>query len=330
MALKLNPVNSQLTPKQQQDFAINVLKANNQGWSMYTPEQQKINANAVTAKNRILGSANTSVGGVADPTNQTIPGNNDTNNTTNTFVPGGTVDPEVAKANSIKGDVRGKASQLLALYDQLFGSLDATVGAQAKDLEGQYGEQFKKTADQYAAAIPMIRNSYASVGADNSTDVTSANRTANAGFEETNKTIGKNKEADLTKLAKTKAEKKATYQAGKDSVNSNVSRLDSTTDVNALESMRSELDKGVSDANIEGSRLGTDGSFRDALRASTPDSGRFDQARTALDGIINSSMSGGEKQAAAVSIANNTGLTAEEKQKLNLQLGNVFNEQNVA
>lgn len=332
MALKLNPVSSTITPQQQTQFAVNVLKKNGQPYGMFTNETNLANANKINQRNSILASAQ-STPSVAPASQDAIGGGN----ISSIAAGGGSFDPaaaaaaaESARVNQIKGDVRGKAAQLLALYDQLFGNLDNTIKAQEGDLEQQYAAQFKKAADQYAKAIPTIQNSYASIGSGDSTDATYAKNDAKQGFEDTNTTIGKNKSDDIAKLGKTKAEKKATYQAGKDSVNSNLGRLDSTTDVNSLESMRGELDKGVSDANIENARLGTDGSFRDALRASTGDNGRFDQAVSSLDSIIKSSMSGGEKAAAATSIATNAGLSEAEKQKLNLQFGNVFNEKNIA
>ena len=239
-------------------------------------------------------------------------------------------DSSTAQNASIKGDIKGKAAKLIALYNELFGKLDQTVNSEATNVEKTYGDQLKTAGDTYAKALPAIQNSYAALGAADSTDNTYAHNDAKAGFDTTTKTIGDNKQADLTKVSKAAAEKKATYQAGIDSVNRNLGNVDSTTDTGSLESMRGNLDTGLSDASVESAKLGSDASFADSLKASTADSGRFDSAMNALDGIINSSMSGSVKQAAVKSIVDSAGLTDAEKKQVDLKYGNVFNEQNVA
>lgn len=245
--------------------------------------------------------------------------------TSNTDTP--TVDPDAAERAALKSEILSKGGDINAIYDALFGDLDTLVKSRDAELETQYGDQFKKAGDQYAAAIPQIETSYAAVGAENSTDNTYAKVGAKKGFEDTTKTIGNNKNADKAKLGQYKNEQNAKFTADRDAASRNVSRADSTTDVDALRGMRNDIETNLSGANVTRATLGTDGSARKTLSDLTADNGRLDAAINALDGILKSSLSGGVKQAAVKAVTDSAGLSDEEKKKVQETYGNVYAEQ---
>lgn len=233
-----------------------------------------------------------------------------------------------AKVNKLRGDIHGKGNSLLSIYDQMFGNLDNLLKERADQTEGDYGKQFKQAADQYAQSIPEIQNSYASVGASNSTDTADAKDKAKVGFDNTNATIGKNKQDDLTKVAQYGTQQKAKIQSSKDAAARNIGKADQVTDEQALTDLGNTLDTSTDTAKADLATLGTDSGARGQLASLTGDNGRFQQATNALDSIIKSSMGGAVKQAAVQSIVDNAGLTDDQKKQVQLQYGNVYNEQN--
>ena len=236
-------------------------------------------------------------------------------------------DPDAAIRSQLRGEISGRGAEIDALYNDLFTSLDALLKARDAELETQYGEQSKKAADQYTAAIPEIENSYAAIGSGDSTDNSDAKDKAKAGHDETQKTIGKNKEQDKAKLGAYGNEQRAKIGADKEAASRNVARAGETEDVDALRGMRNDLETNLSNAKVTKATLGTDGQARRDLSAVTSDGGRFEAATNALDSIIKSSMSGAVKEAAIKAVVDNGGLSDEEKAKVNAQYGNVYAEQ---
>ena len=239
----------------------------------------------------------------------------------------GTVDPDAALRNTLRSEIMARGGDIESVYSSLFGELENLVRSRDTELEGQYGNQFKKAADTYAGALPEIETSYAAIGASDSTDQTDAKGKAKSGYEETTRTIGENKASDKAKLGAYKKEQEAKISTDKEAAKRNVNRVNETTDVSALRGMRNDLETNIGSANVTKATLGSNGSARQAVTGLTQDAGRYDAAVNALDSIIKSSMSGSVKEAAVKAIADNSGLSDEEKEKVNQQYGNVYAEQ---
>jgi hypothetical protein len=234
---------------------------------------------------------------------------------------------DMAQVSAIRNDTKARGADLNAIYDELFGTLDNLARDRAGQVEKDYGDQFGAAAKQYTDSVPMIENSYASIGSGDSTDKTYAKNTAKEGFETTNKGIQKNKDADLTKIGSFVNEQKGKYNADRDSGNRLVSRVDETDDLGDLRSARNSVEDKIGSLKAEEATLGTDAGARGTLSAITGDAGRKDELMTALDQIIKSSLSGGVKQAAVKSVVDSGGLSDEDKKKVQAQYGNVFAEQ---
>lgn len=236
-------------------------------------------------------------------------------------------DPDAALRNTLRAEIMARGGDIESVYSSLFGELESLVRSRDQELEGQYGNQFKKAADTYAGALPEIETSYAAIGASDSTDQTDAKGKAKSGYDETTRTIGENKASDKAKLGAYKKEQEAKISTDKEAAKRNVARVNETTDVSALRGMRNDLESNIGSANVTRATLGSNGSARQAVTGLTQDAGRFDAAVNALDSIIKSSMSGSVKEAAVKAIADNSGLSEEEKAKVNQQYGNVYAEQ---
>lgn len=227
----------------------------------------------------------------------------------------------------LRGEIAGRGSEVDSLYGSIFGDLDNLLRSRDSELEGQYGDQLKKASDTYTAALPEIENSYAAIGAADSTDKSDASRKADTGFKETTSTIKKNKETDKAKLGQYGNEQRAKLSVDKENAQRNVGRANETTDVDSLRSMRNELETNIGNAKVTRATLGTDQGARGAISNLTQDSGRFDAAVSALDSIIKSSMSGAVKDAAVKAVTDSAGLSDEEKKKVQQTYGNVYAEQ---
>lgn len=240
---------------------------------------------------------------------------------------GGTANPDAAAISSLRNEIKGRGADIESVYSSLFGDLNNLVTSRDSSLEKQYGDQFKGASDTYAGAIPEIENSYAAIGSSDSTDQSDAKDKAKLGFDATTKTIGDNKTADKVKLGQYKTEQEAKFAADKASASRNVARADETTDVNALRTMRNDLENNIDQAGITRATLGTDVGAKGAITNLTQDAGRYEAATNALDSIIKSSMSGSVKEAAVKAVTDNAGLSDEEKKKVQAQYGNVYAEQ---
>lgn len=240
---------------------------------------------------------------------------------------GAAADPDAGLRTALRNEIAARGGDIEGVYAALFGDLDALLKTRDAELETQYGDQFKKAADTYTGAIPEIEGSYAAIGAGDSTDNSDAKGKAKAGYDETTKVIGKNKESDKAKLGQYGKEQRAKFGADKEAAQRNVARAGETEDVDALRSMRNDLETNISQGGVTRATLGTDGAARKEISNLTQDSGRYDAAVNALDSIIKGSMSGSVKEAAVKAIVDNAGLSDDEKEKVNQQYGNVYAEQ---
>ena len=236
-------------------------------------------------------------------------------------------DPDIAVRNQLRAEIGGKGGELDAIYAALFGELDNLIRSRDAELEEQYGGQLKKATEEYTGAIPTIESSYAALGAGESTDQSDAKTKAKKGFDETTETIGKNKQADKAKLGQYGNEQRAKFSVDRDSAKRNIGRAGETEDVDALRSLRNDIEGNIDSARVSRASLGTDQGARGEVSRITADAGRFQSAMNALDSIIKSSMSGSVKQAAVEAITDSAGLSEEEKQRVRQQYGDVYAEQ---
>lgn len=234
---------------------------------------------------------------------------------------------EAAERNALRAEATARVQEILSAYDGLFGGLDNLLKDRAKTVETDYGEQFGTAAKQYADSLPMIESSYASLGAADSTDLRDADIKAEDGFKETNKTIKKNKEADLSKIGQYGSEQKAKWNADRDSVNRLNGRLAGVEDLGELRSSRNSLEEKLGSVRADSGTLNTDSGARGQLSGLTQDAGRFDSLTNALDAILKSSMGRGVKEAAVQSVADSGGLSETDKKKTQTMLGNTYAEQ---
>lgn len=242
---------------------------------------------------------------------------------------GGTVqvDPDAALRADYRNRIAGRAGDIDAAYDVLFGDLTDLITSRSQTLDQDYAGQLTKAGDQYAAYLPKIESSYSALGAANSTDLRDANLDAKGGFEDTVETIGKNKEKDQSALGQFQRESEARFGADRAAAHAAIASAADTTDVNALRGLYNDIDTNIRQAGVTRATLGTDGSARQQLLDMTADSGRFNEAINALDSILKSSMSGDVKAAAVQAITNSSGLSDDEKKRVQQQYGNVYAEQ---
>lgn len=234
---------------------------------------------------------------------------------------------KAAEVAALRADILAQGGNIDSIYNALFGDLSTLVQSRAGELETQYGDQLKKASDQYAGALPEIETSYAAIGAADSTDQSDSKDKAKSGFDETTKTIGRNKEADQAKLGQYEKSERAKFEQDREMAKRNLARVNETDDIGALRGFRSDLENNIATAKVKRGELGTDEGARGRLSEITKDGGRYEAAVNALDSVLKSSMSGAVKSAAVEAITTSAGLSDEEKNKVQQQYGNVYAEQ---
>lgn len=230
-----------------------------------------------------------------------------------------------ARIGSLRGDIKNKQGAVMAAYDQLFGDLDNLGRDRSRTVEEDAGKNIGKLTQQYTSAIPGIESSYSAIGAGDSTDTRDAKIGAKQGFDDSVEEVGKTKDADLAKIGQYINESKGKYGADKDSILRLISRVDETEDEGDLNAARNSVEDKLGTLGAERATLGTDAGARGQLSSITADAGRFDSVKSSLDNILASSLSGGVKAAAVQAIADSADLSPEDKEKVKLQYGNVYN-----
>lgn len=231
----------------------------------------------------------------------------------------------MSRVAGLRGEITGKEDDVIRAYNLLFGDLDKLAKDRAKQIEDTTGENISKLTSQYTKSIPGIESSYAALGAGDSTDTRDAKITAKEGYDDSVKQVGEQKESDLAKVGNYVKETKAGWDADKGSILRMIGRAGDTEDEGDLRAARNSVEDSLDKATAGRGKLGTDEGARGALSKLTADNGRFESITGALDAIVNSSLSQGAKQGAIEAAANSAGLSDEEKQKVKLQYGNVYN-----
>lgn len=234
----------------------------------------------------------------------------------------------VARIQSLRGGVLGKHQAALDAYNALFGDIDNLARERSGEIERKAGDDINELTSQYTGSIPGIENSYAAVGAANSTDTSDAKDKAKSGFDKSVKTVGENKQADLAKVGSYVSEQKAKWNADRDSINRLMGRVNETEDEGDLRSSRNEVEDKIGSLGAERATLNTDSGARGQLSQLTGDNGRFDAIKGSLDNIMQSSMAGGVKQAAVQAVMDSSDLNDEEKNKVKQLYGNVYDAPN--
>lgn len=229
-----------------------------------------------------------------------------------------------AKLNAIKGQIAGRRGSINDIYNAMFGDLDTVARERASDIERKSGENIGKLTDQYTASIPGIESSYAALGAGDSTDTRDAKIKAKSGYDDSVKQVGEQKQDDLAKVGSYVNENKAKFGADHDSILRLIDQAGQSDNEGDVRNADNEVANRLGQANVTRATLGTDAGARGALSGITADNGRFDSIAGALDNIMQSSLAGGVKAAAVEAASNAAGLTDEDKAKIKMQYGNVY------
>lgn len=231
------------------------------------------------------------------------------------------------KVNALRDEILGKRGSVINAYEALFGDLGKLVKTRAGQIEKTAGENTGKLTEQYTASIPKIRGSYDALGAGDSTDTRDANIGAKKGYEESVAEVGKQKESDLSKVGQYEQETRAGWNADKSSIMRLLDRVNDTEDEGDLREARNQVEDKLGEANVSRAKLSTDEGARGRLSAITKDAGRFDSIKSSLDNIVNSQLGGDVKSGAVQAVLNSADVSDEDKEKVKLQYGNVYGEQ---
>jgi hypothetical protein len=230
-----------------------------------------------------------------------------------------------AKVAQLRGDIKGKRQAIQDAYNALFGDIDTLARDRSAEVEKKAGKNIEDLTDQYTQALPGIDNSFAALGAGDSTDTRDAKIKAKSGFDKSVEEVGETKKQDLSKIGTYVNENKGKWNAERDSVLRLIDRVDDTEDVGDLNEARNTVENKTGELGSTRATLMTDDGARGKLSEITQDGGRYEAIKGSLDNIIKSSMSGGVKAAAVQAIADSSDLSDEEKEKVKVEYGNVYN-----
>lgn len=242
-------------------------------------------------------------------------------------VSSGAIDPaakEAAELAALRSQILGQKDSIEAAYNQLFADIDALAKSRASEVEKNAGENIADLTGAYTSSIPQIESSYSALGAGDSTDTRDAKIGAKEGFDKSVEEVGKGKESDLAKIGNYVGETKADWTADQDSIMRMIARANDTEDLGDLRQARNSVEDVLGTTQATRAKLKTDEGARGQLSTITADGGRYESIKSALDNVMNSSLANGVKQAAVQAISNSADLTDEDKEKVKLQYGNIY------
>lgn len=237
---------------------------------------------------------------------------------------------DVAATRALKDEIKGKRSAIDEAYNALFGDLDSLSRNRVAEIDKKQGENTSNLTTQYTESLPVLDQSYSAVGAYDSTNRGDARDKAKSGYEKSVKEVGDAANEERTKVGQYVSENKAKFGADRDSVMRLIDRVDQTNDAGDLRQARNDVENKQGELGVQRASLVSDAGAKGELAKIGAGNDRFEAIKSSLDQIVNSSMAGGVKAAAVQAVANSADLTDEEKNKIKLQYGNVYDAPSVA
>lgn len=229
-----------------------------------------------------------------------------------------------AMVDELRKAIKGNRPAIEEAYNALFGDLDSLARDRVSDIDRKLGENTAALTGQYTEALPALDQSYAAVGAFDSTNRGDARTKAKTGYEKSVKEVGDAAGEERTKVGQYVTENKAKYGADKDSVLRMIDRVDQTEDEGDLRQARNDVEGKFGDLGVQRATLQSDAGAKGALKGIGAGNERFNSIKASLDQIVNSSMANGVKAAAVEAVANSADLTDEDRQKIKLEYGQVY------
>ena len=233
---------------------------------------------------------------------------------------------EEAERNSILAELTGYRGRADETFNDLFSRIDQLARERRQRLNETYNEQDARYTTEFEQAIPEIDNAFAALGIGNSTYAGKRVDSATKEYEKSLQSSKRNREADLREVGEWAGSQRSALEGDKRNIFERLDRASRhNADLGELRGVRNEIGSQV---NTLGGRKGAYTPGGEAMQTLERVSGRssnFDDAMASLQGVLNSSMDTGTKDAAKTALIDNANLTDDEKRRLSeVQANNAY------
>ena len=225
-----------------------------------------------------------------------------------------------AKRAELRGGIRNLIQSMTSMYDLLHGDINNVAAEQRKGLQDKYNKETGALTDQFNQEMPAIGRGWASRGAYDSSYRVQGEQNATDAYGRQIEGLGTAKIADEGKIGTWAAQQRATLENDRGGVNAIGALIDSEQDINSLTELKNKIDQRLRDNTAKRADYTTQGAARQSLMSSVPLTDNSGALGKVLGQIIQGEAPKALKIATAQQIIGSSGLTEEEKARLNQQV----------
>lgn len=225
-----------------------------------------------------------------------------------------------AKRAELRGGIRNLIQSMTSMYDLLHGDINNVAAEQRKGLQDKYNKETGALTDQFNQEMPAIGRGWASRGAYDSSYRVQGEQNATDAYGRQIEGLGTAKVADEGKIGTWAAQQRANIENDRGGVNAIGALIDSEQDINSLTQLKNQIDQRLRDNTAKRADYTTQGTARQSLMNSVPLTDNSGALGKVLGQIIQGEAPKALKIATAQQIIGSSGLTEEEKARLNQQV----------
>lgn len=226
------------------------------------------------------------------------------------------VDPMAAQRSALQKNITKLVGDAMGVYDSLYGSLGQAAAGQKQQLEQQFGREEAGLQQQFASEMPRIGTAYAGRGAYDSSWRMNAEQAAADQFRGQLENLGAERFGQMAALGQKVKEQEATFKVGQDALNRALAELGTTTDVEKLTALQTDIQKRISELQAQQATLQSPEAFVSTFQGIGGPSSRAGQVKATIDNILAGAAAPELKQNVAAGFIQSSGLSDQEKNDL--------------
>lgn len=221
-----------------------------------------------------------------------------------------------AKAAELRGDITGLVNRIKDIFSQRYDNLDRAAKEQTDNLQSRFANETQDLSQQIGQETALTGANAASRGTfDSSYRGNVQDTITEEGAAQARDMSLELKEA-LAKIGQYILEEKSGYKAQTDSMDTLVSRLAESTNLDELTSTRNTFDSKIAELRAGNAKNATQSQSLSALQKIAPSNARAVQLKTTLAKIVKGSAPSSQKAAVGRALISNAGLDPEDQQRL--------------
>lgn len=223
---------------------------------------------------------------------------------------------QAAQRSTLQKGIQKLVGDALGVYDSLYGSLGQAAAGQKRQLEEQFGREEAGLQQQFSQEMPRIGTAYAGRGAYDSSWRINAEQAAANQFKGQLENLGAERFGQMAALGQKVKEQEAQFKVGQDALNRVLAELGTTTDVEKLTALQTDIQKRISELQAQQATLQAPEAFVSTFQGIGGPSSRAGQVKATIDNILAGAAAPELKQNVAAGFIQSSGLTDQEKNDL--------------